>query len=235
MTNTEMDAVQVHNTVVFLQSAFTPRFKLLREGLIQAADGTGAGSHSHEGLSHFSYLVSTGSSHKHLRQSFCNMRFKAAVALERLRMELPFTIPGHIHVLDPTWRGHEIPLVRAVAIAFALGCTFSPGCSNHCIQFFTHDEFYHRPNSALSQDTQMLMKFLLIGQRWRWGLRGGNDILWCDTLFLRYRHSFLLLRVWMEKMISSKGRASACSISSFRAFFLPSPLHTIRDGIHLRI
>ena len=35
----------------------------------------------------------------------------------------------------------------------------------------------------------------------------------------------------MEKMISSKGRASACSISSFRAFFLPSPLHTIRDGI----
>lgn len=37
----------------------------------------------------------------------------------------------------------------------------------------------------------------------------------------------------MEKMISSKGRASACSISSFRAFFLPYPLHTIRDGIEI--
>src|SRR2546423_13554145 len=127
MTNTEMDAVQVHNTVMFLQSAFTPRFKLLREALIQAADGTGAGSNPHQCLGHFPNLMSTDPSHKHLRQSFCDMRFVTAVAFERLGMEPTFAISGNVEVLDPTRRSEQIPAIVAVAVAVALRGGLSPG------------------------------------------------------------------------------------------------------------
>jgi hypothetical protein len=45
-------------------------------------------SDSHEGLGHFSHFVGTRPSDKHLRESFGNVRFIAAVAFKGLRVEL---------------------------------------------------------------------------------------------------------------------------------------------------
>ena len=50
-------------------------------------------------------------------------------------------ISGDFDLLDPTGGGHEIARVVAVAIAFALGTTFSPSGSNKRIQFLAHDDF----------------------------------------------------------------------------------------------
>jgi hypothetical protein len=87
-------------------------------------------------------------------------------------MELAFPISGNVDVLEPPRRGHQIARVVAVTIAFALGATLSPCCSNELIELFTHHFFYHDPNSALGKSTQMLVEFLLIRQ-------------WCDCLLLR--------------------------------------------------
>lgn len=40
MTNGEMDTTQVQNTPMWLQGTLSPRFKLLREGLVEATDST---------------------------------------------------------------------------------------------------------------------------------------------------------------------------------------------------
>ena len=104
------------------------------------------------------------SSHEHLRQSFGNMRFIATVAFKGLGMELTFPISGDVDLLDPPCRCRQITRVGAVAIAFALGTTCSPGGSNESIEFLAHHQFDHRAHGTLSQDSQMLMKFLLLGQ-----------------------------------------------------------------------
>jgi hypothetical protein len=57
MTNGDVDAVQVDNAGVSQEWTFAPSFTLLRECAIETADGTGAGSHSHEGLSDLSHLA----------------------------------------------------------------------------------------------------------------------------------------------------------------------------------
>ena len=51
--------------------------------------------------------------------------------------------------------------VVAVAVAFALRATLSPSRSNELIEFFTHHGFYHDPNGALGETTQVLMEDLL--------------------------------------------------------------------------
>ena len=66
MTNFKVDAIEVENSPVTLQGAATPRFKLLRQRVIEPADGTGAGRDSHEGLSDFSDFVGACPSDKHL-------------------------------------------------------------------------------------------------------------------------------------------------------------------------
>jgi hypothetical protein len=71
--------------------------------------------------------------HKHLGESFRNVRFIATVAFKGLRVELAFTVSGHVDLLEPTSRGHQITRVGAIAIAFALGTTFAPGGSNEGI------------------------------------------------------------------------------------------------------
>jgi hypothetical protein len=92
VTNTEMYSIEVQDTPMRLQRTLTPGVKLLGERLVQATDRAGTGSHAHEGLGHCPHLLSADPSDKHLCQSFCNMRFIAAVAFERLSMELTFTI-----------------------------------------------------------------------------------------------------------------------------------------------
>src|SRR6266446_2359039 len=106
MTNAEMHAIQVQDTPVLLQRSLAPGFKLLTEALVEAADRAGTGSDSQQGLSDFPHLVSARPSHEHLRQPFCDVRFIATVAFKRLRVELAFTISGHVDLLEPTSRGH---------------------------------------------------------------------------------------------------------------------------------
>src|SRR5712692_11388968 len=102
MTNTEMHAIQVYDTPMGLQRALASRFKLLGEALVEATDRAGTGSDSHQGLSDFPHLVGARPCHEHLRQPFCDLRLIATVAFEGLGMELPFTIPRHVEVLEPT-------------------------------------------------------------------------------------------------------------------------------------
>src|SRR5438045_2934362 len=73
------------------------------------------------------------------------VRFIATVAFKRLRVELAFTISGHVDILEPTRGGDQIASVGAVAIPFALGATLSPCCSYKLIKLFTHHLFYHGP------------------------------------------------------------------------------------------
>ncbi len=101
-----------------LQSTLSPGFKLLREGLVEATDGAGTGSNSHERLDHFPYLVGARSGHEHLGESFGNVWFIPTVAFKGLRMKLTLTISGNLQVLDPTRGSDEIAVIEAVAIAF---------------------------------------------------------------------------------------------------------------------
>jgi hypothetical protein len=55
---------------MLLQRPLPPCLKLLAERLVETTDRTRAGSNPHEGLGHFSHLMSTCSSHEHLRQPF---------------------------------------------------------------------------------------------------------------------------------------------------------------------
>ena len=87
------------------------------------------------------------------------MWFVATVAFKRLRVELTRAVYGDVDLLEPTSGGHEISRVVAVAVPFALRATLSPGHSNELVEFFTHHGFYHDPNGALSQGTQVLMEF----------------------------------------------------------------------------
>jgi hypothetical protein len=42
---------------------------LLGQGLIQTTDAAGAGSHSHQRLSHFPHFMGAGTRHEHVHQS----------------------------------------------------------------------------------------------------------------------------------------------------------------------
>jgi hypothetical protein len=109
-------------------------FKLLGQVLVEATDRTGAGSHSQQRLGHFSYLMGARPSDEHLRQSFCNMRFIAPVAVKRLGVELALPISRHLDIFEPASGCDQIAGVGAVAIAFALGTTFSPRGSDESIE-----------------------------------------------------------------------------------------------------
>src|SRR5258708_15664574 len=73
--------------------SFSPSFKLLRQGLVEATDRAA----DFERLpATFGPLLPRMSracpSHEHLGQSLCDVRFIAAVALKDLSVELPFPI-----------------------------------------------------------------------------------------------------------------------------------------------
>ncbi len=59
-------------------------------------------SDSHQRLGHFPDLVGARPGDKHLGESFRNMGFIATVAFKDLRVELAFTVSGHVEPLDPT-------------------------------------------------------------------------------------------------------------------------------------
>src|SRR5437667_8106785 len=100
--------------------------------------------------------------HEHLGESVRNMRFIAAVAFKRLRVELTRTVSRHVDLLESTSGGHQIARVVTVAISLALRAAFSPGRSNELIELFTHHRFEHDPNGALRETTQVLMEDLLL-------------------------------------------------------------------------
>jgi hypothetical protein len=64
--------------------------------------------------------------HEHLRQPFGDVRFIATVAFKDLGVELAFPIAGNLEIFDPASRCGQIAAVVAIAVAFALGATFSP-------------------------------------------------------------------------------------------------------------
>jgi len=92
------------------------------------------------------------------------VRFIAIVPFKGLRVKLTGTISGHSDVLESTSRGHQVSGVSAIAIAFALGATFSPGCSNELVELFTHHGFDHDPHGAQGECPQVLMEDVLIWQ-----------------------------------------------------------------------
>ena len=129
MTNFKVDAIEVENSPVTLQGAATPRFKLLRQRVIEPADGTGAGSDSHEGLSDFSDFVGACPIDKHLGQAFCHLLFIPTIPIKELGMELSFTVSRHFQVLDLTRDRCQITAIASVAVSFPFGATLSPLCS----------------------------------------------------------------------------------------------------------
>src|SRR5215471_3393403 len=102
MTNAKMHPIQVQDTPVLLERARAPGFKLLGERLVETTDRAGTGSHSQERLGHFAHFVGARSCDKHLGEPFCNVRFISTVALEGLGVELPFTVPRDVDVLEQT-------------------------------------------------------------------------------------------------------------------------------------
>ena len=95
MTNFKGDAIEGEHSPMTWQGAAPPRFKLLRQRVIEPADGTGAGSDSHEGLSDFSDFVGACPIDKHLGQAFCHLLFIPTLAIKELGVELSFTVSGH--------------------------------------------------------------------------------------------------------------------------------------------
>src|SRR5216683_7697016 len=158
MTEFKMDAMQVHNAPVLLQTALTPGFILLGQRLIQTTHGTGAGCDSHERLGHFSHLPRTCSRHEHFCQSFGYLWFVATVAIEDLCVKLAFTISGNLKVLNTPCGSHQISLVIPVTISFAFRATLSPPHSKQGLQFFTHHPFQQCSHSFLCEIAQILPK-----------------------------------------------------------------------------
>ena len=111
------------------------------------------------------------SGHKHLGESLRHLRFRAAVAVEDLRVELAFPVSGYLDLLDPTGRRDQITAVGAVAIPFALRATFSSTHPDQCIEFLTHHPLQHYANGVSGQFTQMVLEGLLLWQR-------GGCLLW---------------------------------------------------------
>src|SRR6266487_6260795 len=126
MTNRKMDAVQVHDAVVGLQWALSPRLILLGQRLVETAHGARAGGISHQLFRDFPHFVGADPAHKHLGQRFGHLGGVAVVALKHLAMKLPFAISGNMEILNAPGGGHEIASVGPVAVAPAIGRALSP-------------------------------------------------------------------------------------------------------------
>src|ERR1035441_9891089 len=100
MTNPKMDAIQVQDTVMSEKRTLSPGFILLGESLVETAHRTGTRHNSHQRFSDFSHFMSTGATHKHLRQCFRHLRFIALVAFEDLTVKCTFSISGHVEILN---------------------------------------------------------------------------------------------------------------------------------------
>ncbi len=70
--------------------------------------------------------MGTHPAHKHLGERFGRLWFVAVVAFEYLAVKLPFPISGNLEIVNAPSGGDQIARVGTVAIASALGSTFSP-------------------------------------------------------------------------------------------------------------
>src|SRR5712692_11586487 len=100
MTNGEMDAIQVDDTIMRLQWALAPGFILLSQGAVETTDGRSTGSYSHQRLSHLSDFVCAHSTDKHLGQRLSHLRGVSVVALEHLGLELALPISGNFEIFN---------------------------------------------------------------------------------------------------------------------------------------
>ena len=126
MANAKVDTIQVQNAPMRLQRTLPPRLILLAEALVEPTDGTGTGSYSQQGFSHFPDLMGTHSGYEHLGKSFGNVRFIATKPLKCLRVKPTFPISGYVDILNTTCGCHQITTVGAIAIAFSFRAAFSP-------------------------------------------------------------------------------------------------------------
>src|SRR5258708_33791109 len=101
---------------------------------------------------------------KHPSQRFGHFRFIGVVAVEHLSVKRSFPISGNLQILNTPSGSHEVTGVGTIAIASAIGSTFSPRGSNTLLQFFTHDLFNQDLDGTHSKTTEMLTKLLLFGQ-----------------------------------------------------------------------
>jgi hypothetical protein len=90
------------------------------------------------------------------------MRFIAAVAFERLSMELTRAVSGHVEILDPARGRDQVALVIAVAIPFTPGAALSPRGPDQRVQLLAHHCLQHDAYDTASQFAQIL----LIRQPW---------------------------------------------------------------------
>src|SRR5579884_507360 len=100
MANSEMDAVEIDDAVVGEQRAFSPRFKLLGQALVEATDSAGRGRDSHQFFSHFPNFMGADSTDKHLGQCLSDLWGVPIVAFEDLSAKLSFTIPRNFEILN---------------------------------------------------------------------------------------------------------------------------------------
>jgi hypothetical protein len=164
MAHAKVDTIEIEDTPVLLQPAFAPGLELLLEILVEPTDGTGTWGHSQQGLGHCSYFVGACAGHEHLGEALSDLGLIATIALEDLSVELTFTISGHAQVLNPTRGGHQITCIVPIAISFTLGTALPPADSDERVEFLTHHVLQQDANGAAGQFTQMLPKFVLIGQ-----------------------------------------------------------------------
>jgi hypothetical protein len=104
MTNAEMHAIQVHNTPVFLKRTLSPGVKLLGERLIETTDRDFHWERLPATFGPLLLLCGCSSCNEHLGETFCDVQFKATVAVKDLRVELAFAVSGYVETFQSTRR-----------------------------------------------------------------------------------------------------------------------------------
>jgi hypothetical protein len=74
MTHLEMDAIEIEDAPVLLQTTLAPSGKLLLEILVEATNRAGAWGYSHQGFGHCSYFMGARARYEHVGQALSNLR-----------------------------------------------------------------------------------------------------------------------------------------------------------------
>src|SRR5450631_2637814 len=160
MANGEVDPISVKDAIVQKQRTLAPGFILIRQGLVQSAHCTRAGSDSRQFFSNVANFMSTRSTDKHLSEGFCNFWFITTIPLKHLGLEVSFSISGDAKIFNAPGLRDQISCVRAIALSCSRRRTFSPRRSQTLLQFLAHDFFNQNPHRTDCQVAHVLAKIL---------------------------------------------------------------------------